>query len=113
MRDIRFRAWHNEAEQYCEGSTSNMFQWLEDGQPVILEQYTGLKDCEGTEIYEGDIVSIGWFDGYGVVERIDSVGWDSDECGFYMQKCYENISDVHRYKVIGNIYENPELLESE
>lgn len=52
MREIKFRAWHAEAEEYCDGTTANMFSWLQDGQSVILEQYTGLKDCERVEIYE-------------------------------------------------------------
>lgn len=60
MRDIKFRAWHSESKEYCEGSTSNMFAWLEEGQDVALEQYTGLKDKNGNgliEVWEGDIIS--------------------------------------------------------
>ena len=58
MRDIKFRAWHNEAKEYCEGSTSNMFMWIESGQDVTLEQYTGLKDMDNQELFDGDIVNI-------------------------------------------------------
>ena len=107
MRDIRFRAWHNEAEQYCEGSTSNMFQWLEDGQPVILEQYTGLKDCEGTEIYEGDIVECpaGFYWVVGVASHGGFVAHVPDNLEEFV------FCDDYNFKVIGSIHTTPELLK--
>jgi uncharacterized phage protein (TIGR01671 family) len=56
VRQIKFRAWHGESKVYCEGSTSNMFSWIDDGQPITLEQFTGLQDKDGGNIYEGDIL---------------------------------------------------------
>jgi hypothetical protein len=57
MREIKFRAWHSTYGCYSEGKTANMFQWIDEGQPVILEQFTGLLDKNGlTEVYERDIV---------------------------------------------------------
>tara|TARA_R110000787_G_C13443348_1_gene446660 strand:- start:29461 stop:29769 length:309 start_codon:yes stop_codon:yes gene_type:complete len=52
MRQIKFRAWHREAKEYCCGCESNMFSWIDDGQPITLEQFTGLQDKNGVDIYE-------------------------------------------------------------
>lgn len=111
MRDIKFRAWHNESKEYCEGSTSNMFAWLEDGQDVTLEQFTGLKGKNGVEIYEGDIIHNSNFtdDCNHMVDMIEDLGqWfmvDTKD-GYAEPLCDWLDSSL----VIGNIHKNPELL---
>lgn len=80
-----------------------------------LIQCTGLKDKNGKLIYEGDIVKF-----YDTDEMKAVVSWDDKELiGFYLNTTdyfkdkyvtdYDFYKDV--YEVIGNIYENPELLE--
>ena len=76
---------------------------------IELMQFIGLKDRNNKDIYEGDIVK-SWYpynDNY--IENTDIVEWNDEECSFMLG------SKRHFHKglmleVLGNIYENPELL---
>jgi uncharacterized phage protein (TIGR01671 family) len=116
-REIKFRAFDSVAEKMLYLLNSDMFDtnWLND---VSIMQYTGLKDKNGKKIYEGDILNIG-FGGdasmvyhthnYCVVFWCDkNLQWktkynkgDNPLTGYYLPV----------YEIIGNIYENPELLK--
>jgi uncharacterized phage protein (TIGR01671 family) len=122
MREIKFRAWskQNKLMHYVDKFSSNpqLMTWngIVYKQGVVQDyemlQYTGLKDKNGEEIYEGDVVNIVDFNTQNYrVEFINGT--------FLLRYGYANIenrypedvnygSDV---EVIGNIYEN-ELLES-
>ncbi len=123
MRQIKFRAWNKEKKQmfYVEeeefGNDTTMkltlgnekqFRMMQNGYMFchggdsILMQFTGLKDKKGKEIYEGDII-----DGrYGKSE----VRWSDNHCGFIPFAYPNNAPTEEECEVIGNIYENPELL---
>ena len=118
MREIKFRAWDKENKAFmpsegyaiCDGDVmglrygNEMEDVLTD--QIELMQYTGLKDMNGVDIYEGDIVR---FDTN--VQILES------EVTYYhgmftIKKYGEKIPLFTALKVIGNKFENPELLEA-
>ena len=83
-------------------------------------QYTGLKDRNGKEVYEGDVVRtftiVGFDNTPDVYENIEGyvnfvVQWDEDQAAFILGDHEQSFSDTGTddMEVIGNIYENPEL----
>ena len=115
MREIKFRAWvMNDYDghglvDYMEddaGTFNDPFEAHKNGE-IVLMQYTGLKDKNGVEIYEGDVFKATHnFGPGGMHERISSVAFD-------LEKGYQwEYWDLDTIEVIGNIYEHPHLLEA-
>ena len=133
MRDITFRAWDKKSKTMEYASFDKILLGLKHSiffltQSVIM-QYTGLKDKNGKEIYEGDIVEVianNQFKGKRFVIKYQKEwgGFIADE-GFDRKRGYGDLFFLAKnkkwhendklgcdeIKVIGNIYENPELLK--
>jgi len=109
MREIKFRIWDGNNKHFVYPDILEIDRGLE------YQQFTGLFDKQGTEVYEGDIISLSMW-GYDDPWNF-RVGFGDG--GFYIYtigfggECVQNLDsdNAKRYQVIGNIYANPELLE--
>ena len=104
MRPIKFRIFNKKIKSYIGiHSSAIMIDELNNlNDNLIVEQFTGLHDKNGKEIYEGDIVT----DGVGKYKII----YDLKLAG-YQPYCIFRDDPENYCEVIGNIYENPELLK--
>ena len=110
MREIKFRAWDIDKQKYIYFSLYDLFLAYEPpdlNEEMIFEEYTGLKDKNGKEIYEGDI----WKrDTTICVVEFKFAAWHlSYLSGPVQYPC--SYSNAITGEIIGNIYENSELLE--
>lgn len=119
MKELKFRAW---------GGDTKKFLYIELGPNARIrdniwrcysshddwEQYTGLKDKNGKEIYEGDIIRICRSYGYGFLPKgaVAVVSYDEDECCYKLKKQGEfRLTSKKMVEVIGNVHENKGLLD--
>lgn len=127
MREIKFRVWDNTVKKYIDGRyvsisglgllhvakciIKNCFRppHTRKNPWFIVEQYTGLKDKNGREIYEGDVLidDTGEPIEHWVVKFSD--GGFVGECAGVAEPLFE----LTNLEIAGNIHENPELVEEE
>ncbi len=123
MRELKFRIWDGIEKKYIyrlrdlpetldwdyltntwtneKGLTDKICQKL--AKKLVLEQYTGLKDKSGREIYEGDIIKLA--DG-----AVGEVKFNNGS--FYHTAITKIIGQLYWNEIIGNIHENPELINA-
>ena len=120
MIEIKFRVWIKISQQFATWEDichkKNLHRLIDNPEYIIM-QYTGIKDKDGVEIYEGDILEafnilgekeilpVVFVDGAFMGKRLE----DEEFPYFYL---FANKSFSKTYKVVGNIYENPELLKA-
>ena len=127
MREIKFRAWNKRYGFFHPEHTfvlnpngevsyeNEEGDWIEDlSAKLVISQYTGLLDKNGKEIYEGDIVKAENTQNIGEIKYVYEHGaylvYSHDENGAYYEHLDTGLCQKY-FKIIGNTYENPELLE--
>ncbi len=117
MREIKFRAWYEDGKRMISGFPSFHNDHFYNGRGLGIDfrvlklmQSTGLQDKNDKEIYEGDILG-GWLE-HGVVVWIqEEARWGIDVQGDRRKIQFRDVNQDH-LEVIGNIYENSDLLPS-
>lgn len=119
MRELKFRIWNCNDKKYLEDffidkdcivyipiSYEYPYALLAN---VILEQYTGLKDKNGKEIYGGEIILCS----YEGISYRRIVSYDADECCFGWNESGLTFSkqNENHFEIIGNICENQDLID--
>lgn len=129
MREIRFRAWLPEEKEmqmvhdihFNEDGSFWRIRFYSEGHNYVIQgankyelmQFTGLKDKNGKEVYEDDIIEFENQGKYVIIYREDSAMFyvrpttNGEQIPIWLEYSNQNCP----YEVIGNIYENPELME--
>lgn len=123
MREIKIRAWYKPYKQMCQVESLRFDEngvytavlieesfhdrRIVEADEIVIEQYTGLKDKNGVDIYEGDILidDTGEPIEYWMVKFSD--GGFVGECAGVAESLFE----LTNLEVVGNIHKNPELVE--
>jgi len=132
MREIKFRAWDKTNEKWlhrptfyihCDGKINTWEVGEEDKylseyhDDLVLMQFTGLLDKKGVEIWEGDILKTRIMYDYDlfsedIIKAVEFVGGQFNPMRETKMTKYRILPLYYDFEVIGNVFENPELLET-
>lgn len=107
----RYYIYYATSDTTLENEDDTIIVLAEEVDPDTVGQYTGKKDRNGKEIYEGDIIggSNGSINGYEWPFKL-LIKWNDERCEFNTP-AWGYMDSTHYYNVIGNRWDNPELLE--
>ena len=137
MCEIKYRVWSKKQKTYnykhpfnthgCFYISQNGVLFSDYGNVItpeikqdyfVIERYTGIKDQDDKEIYEGDILR--WKHYYEItgedIETTAKVYWEEKDASFVVGDWFESLGhlvDEDKVEVVGNIHENPELLNGD
>lgn len=126
----KFRAWNmpfgpkGPMQEMVYGKASSILAFAEmSPDKYIVEQSTGLKDANGKEVYEDDILATSSRIGGKLITDYLKVDWREDYAGFFcgetpLYACLSEWDNDIKYpqtfpEIVGNVHENPELLEAQ
>ena len=129
MREIKFRYWNEQASRYHYGQaqvftclsqqTTGVYDHESDG--CRFEQFTGLHDKNGKEIYEGDMLRDDYTDEDILIEDYSVVVWDKKFCQWAIDNSFakdgSSFTNLVEYfgretfEIVGNIFENADLVK--
>jgi uncharacterized phage protein (TIGR01671 family) len=121
MRDIKFRGWKGckRVDNFCVGTNlfgvsatvCDVYDKWSHIELDCIEQFTGLLDSNGVEIYEGDIVSDGCRQNDHCISGVHVVELRDGAFSPFAVPGWEGTMSVDKCQVIGNIHQNPEVLK--
>jgi len=123
MREIKFRFWNRKTKQMASwddmenGTSSRLCSEFEDirNEENEIMQYTGLKDKNGKEIYEGDIVRH-LPTAFNSSSGVGEIYYHKGHARFALKwvgNLEHYLDSLNSYEIIGNVYENPDLLSTQ